>query len=85
MDFFRKNTMDSSNGHGSIPLFSWDKVCRTHCEWGLGFRKLQDINMTLLAKLGRKVITNSHYVCVKVVSTKYLTEGGKKAANASTM
>lgn len=57
-DFFLKNNRESDNGHSSIPLISWRKVCRRKCEGGLGIRKIQDVNENLLAKLGRKVISD---------------------------
>lgn len=88
-NFFWKNNLDSDNWESSIPLISWDKICRLKCEGGLGIQKVQDTNASLLAKLGRKVITEPNNIWVQVVSAKYLSKVNfldtKKNANASTM
>lgn len=73
--FFWKSNIDSDNGQGSILLISWYKLCRLKCEEGLGIRKIQDINATLLAKLRWKVLTDLDNIWVKVVSVKNLTKG----------
>lgn len=41
-----------------------------------GIRKFENINVTLLAKLGREVLTNPKNIWFRVVKTKYLKEGG---------
>lgn len=41
---------------------------------GLGFKRIQDVNATLLAKLGWKILINPNNIWVRVVSTKYLSK-----------
>lgn len=37
-------------------MIAWDKIYRPKCEGGLGIKKINDVNTTLLAKLGQKVL-----------------------------
>lgn len=59
--------MESNIIHGSIPLISCDKVSMPKCERGLGIKKIKDVNVGHLAKLGCKVIIDPHNVWVEVV------------------
>lgn len=73
-NFFWKNNMDPDFRLGPIPLISWDKICRPKCERGLGIRKTQDVNATMLAKLRWKVLNDSEKIWVEVVNSKYLNK-----------
>lgn len=63
------------NTHGTIPLISWDKICRPKCESRLGIRRTQDVNAAFIAKLGWKIITGPDNLWTRVVSAKYLGKG----------
>lgn len=74
-DFFWHNNIEYNNIHSTIPLISWDKICRPKCECGLGIRRTQDVNAALLAKLGWKIIKDPDNLWTRVVSTKDLGKG----------
>lgn len=50
--------MDGANSHGTIPLISWDNICRSKCESRLGIRKVLDVNVAFLSQLGWKIISD---------------------------
>lgn len=54
--------MEPDSCQGPVPVISWDKICRPTCEGGLGIRKIQDVNVALLTKLGSKVISDPEII-----------------------
>lgn len=58
------------NGQGLISLISWVKICRLKYEGGLGIRKTQDVNASLLTRLGWTIIIDPDNVWFKVVTAK---------------
>lgn len=52
-------------------LVSWDTVCRSKEDGGLGFRSLRSVNASYMMELGWELITNREALWVKVVRGKY--------------
>lgn len=38
---------------------AWDKICKSKRLGGLGFRRFEDINMSLLAKMAERIASES--------------------------
>ena len=49
---------------------SWDKLCQTKRDRGLGFRKTKEVNMALIAKLSWMVASNSYSICMELLRKK---------------
>ena len=59
----------------NLTLKSWDSVCIPKSLGGLGFKKMRDVNLALVSKLGWKLHTKSDFVRVTQLSCKYLLSG----------
>jgi hypothetical protein len=58
------------------PLFkSWNTFCIPKALGGLGLRKMKDVNLAFLAKLGWKLLTGADSLWVSQLSGKYLSTG----------
>jgi hypothetical protein len=56
----------------NLTLLSWDRICSPKALGGLGLRKMEFQNASLLAKLGWKVLSGANLLWVRALSSKYL-------------
>ena len=59
----------------NLSLKSWDSHCLPKSQGGLGFRKMKDVNLALISKLGWKLHTGSDSMWVSQLTGKYLLFG----------
>lgn len=60
--------------HGSgckLHWVSWAKMCDSKLHWGLGLRNLEIFNLSLFAKEGWRLLTNSDFLLLKLFKAKY--------------
>ncbi|CAN1818068.1 Putative ribonuclease H protein At1g65750 [Linum perenne] len=55
-------------------LLSWDHICRSKAQGGLGLRKARELNQAYLMKLGWAILKDLDRLWVRVVTSKYLKE-----------
>lgn len=53
-------------------LKAWDAICMHKATSGLGIRRLKDINIAYITKLGWQFCIESNRIYVKLVRSKYL-------------
>lgn len=53
----------------------WDSICQHKRFGGLGFRKFEDINLALLAKLGWKIASGVESLWTTMLRKKYMKNG----------
>jgi hypothetical protein len=63
------------NKSHNLSLKSWDSLCLPKAVGGLGFRKMKDVNLALLSKLGWKLHTKANCMWVSQLRGKYLRTG----------
>ena len=63
---------------------SWDKLCDSKEEVGLGFRQLKQFNLALLAKQGWRLQTQHESLVYRVYKAKYFPNTGFIHASLST-
>lgn len=56
----------------NISLLSWNRICTPIAAGGLSLRLMECQNLSLLAKIGWKLLTNQDLLWVKSLSAKYL-------------
>lgn len=54
-----------------IHWVSWDNLCSTKKEGGLGFRNMEDFNMAMLAKQGWRLMCNTGLLANKILKARY--------------
>jgi hypothetical protein len=59
----------------NLTLKSWGSLCIPKSLGGLGFRKMRDVNLALVSKLGWKLRSKSDSMWVTKLSGKYLNSG----------
>ena len=59
----------------NLSLKSWSSICLPKHERGLGFKRMHDFNLALIAKLGWKLLSNSKCLWVKQFQSKYIKYG----------
>jgi hypothetical protein len=62
----------SSSKSRNLSLKSWNSLCIPKALGGLGLRKMKDVNLALLAKLGWKLLTGANTLWVSQLTGKYL-------------
>jgi hypothetical protein len=56
----------------NLSLKSWDSLCIPKALGGLGIRKMREVNLALISKLGWKILSNSGSLWVTQLQGKYL-------------
>jgi hypothetical protein len=56
----------------NLSLKSWNSICLPKHEGGLGFRRMHEFNLSLITKLGWKMITKTDCLWVKQLQNKYI-------------
>ena len=56
----------------NIILKSWNSICTPIAFGGLGIRKMRDVNLAIISKLGWKLLTSSESLWASQLSSKYL-------------
>jgi hypothetical protein len=59
----------------NLSLKSWNSLCSPKALGGLGFRKMEDVNLALISKLGWKLLTSSDSMWVQQLQGKYILSG----------
>jgi hypothetical protein len=59
----------------NLLLKSWNSICLPKEEGGLGFRRMHDFNLSLISKLGWKLLSNSYCLWVSQLQKKYIKYG----------
>ncbi|CAN1192184.1 Putative ribonuclease H protein At1g65750 [Linum perenne] len=67
-NFVWGNTVDKRKTH----LISWDTICRSKAQGGLGLRKAKELNEAYMMKLGWWVLKDPEKLWVKLLTSKYL-------------
>ncbi|KAL5559785.1 hypothetical protein UlMin_035996 [Ulmus minor] len=62
---------NSSNGK-TLCFKAWDDLCKLKGCGGLGFRKMMDFNISLLAKWSWNLLTGRRFLCLDFLRSKYL-------------
>ncbi|WOH11480.1 hypothetical protein DCAR_0830967 [Daucus carota subsp. sativus] len=57
--------------HGGIRWMSWDRLCEVKEVGGLGFRKLKEFNVAMLAKQAWRLINNSNPLVAAIMKARY--------------
>lgn len=55
--------------------FNWDKMCKHKKEGGMGFRKLHDFNMAMVAKQGWQILKFLTCLMAHVLKARYFRVG----------
>ncbi|GLT87275.1 hypothetical protein SLE2022_053660 [Rubroshorea leprosula] len=73
----------TETGNSQPHLVSWEVVCRSKDQGGLGLRAARDNNRALVAKLGWRVLVGDEAPWCKVMRQKYLRTSTFLSAEAS--
>jgi hypothetical protein len=65
----------SVNKAHNLSLKSWKSICLPKDQGGLGFRLMKDINVSLIAKLGWKILVNHDALWIPLFKEKYIKYG----------
>ncbi|CAL1409387.1 unnamed protein product [Linum trigynum] len=64
-----------SEGHPKIHWMSWRNLCRSKHEGGMGFRRFEQFNQALLAKVGWRILMEPQSLLAQVYKGKYFPQG----------
>jgi hypothetical protein len=56
----------------NLTLLGWNKICTPKAAGGLGIRNMEGQNLSLLSKLGWKILNDQNLLWVKALNAKYL-------------
>jgi hypothetical protein len=59
----------------NLTLKSWNSLCLPKDQGGMSFRLMKDINISLITKLGRKILSNHDCLWVSIFQEKYVKYG----------
>ena len=59
----------------NLSLKSWRSICLPKSDGGLGFKRMHDFNLSLVAKLGWKLLSSSNCLWVNQLLSKYVKYG----------
>jgi hypothetical protein len=59
----------------NLPLLSWNSLCLPKDQGGLGFRLMNDVNISLISKFGWKLLSAHNCLWVSLFKTKYFKYG----------
>ncbi|XP_060965512.1 uncharacterized protein LOC133034440 [Cannabis sativa] len=65
----------SSKDNKGIPWMSWDRMCNSKSNGGLGFRSLHDFNLALLGKQGWRFLTRTESLVTRIFKARYFPHG----------
>jgi len=71
------------NKSRNLSLKSWSSLCLPKDQGGLGFRLMKDINLSLITKLGWKLLTDHDNLWVSLFNRKYIKYGNLLACPLS--
>ncbi|XP_075659081.1 putative mitochondrial protein AtMg00310 [Castanea sativa] len=58
-----------------IAWVSWQKLCKSKLEGGIGFRNLQAFNLAMLAKQGWRPLSNPYSLIARIYKARYYPHG----------
>ncbi|KAL5576409.1 hypothetical protein UlMin_018108 [Ulmus minor] len=62
----------ASSSNNSLCLKAWSDVCQPKQWGGLGFRRMHDLNFSLLAKWAWSILQGKNSFCCSILRTRYL-------------
>jgi hypothetical protein len=62
----------SNDKSRNLSLKSWSSLCLPKDQGGLGFRLMKDVDLSLISKLGWKLLTNHDIIWVPLFTNKYI-------------
>lgn len=65
-----------NSSNGGIRWLSWDKLCEVKEAGGLGFQKLRDFNIAMLAKQAWRLVNNCNPVVTALMKAMYYPRSG---------
>jgi hypothetical protein len=68
----------------NLSLKSWKSMCLPKDQGGLGFRLMKDVNLSLMSKLGWKLLSNQNSLWVSLFQQKYIRYGNLLSSSLRT-
>ncbi|KAL5566025.1 hypothetical protein UlMin_029189 [Ulmus minor] len=62
----------ASKSNNPLCLKAWAEICQPKQWGGLGFRRMKDLNLSLLAKWGWKFVQGQSSLCCSILNARYL-------------
>ncbi|KAL8112201.1 hypothetical protein AgCh_019769 [Apium graveolens] len=76
--------MNSYWWESGIKWMSWSRLCEVKEGGGLGFKRLREFNMTMLAKQAWRLMNNANPLVTAIMKAKYYVDGEFLNANLGT-